>query len=104
MYVESKSEHWNPKVGVQVKELENLNRMKLSVSLQHTINFQNYGERISRRSDLLLELKRIFADLDIEYRLLTQPVQVFYGQAPGPTVVNANYPPPSAHYQEQQLI
>lgn len=86
-YVERKSEHWHPKFSVLVKELEDLNRMRLSVIMQHTINFQNFGERMSRRSDLLLELKRFFSDLGIEYRLLPQPVHLTYNFAvPTPLV------------------
>ena len=97
-YVEKKSEHWQPKFSVIVKELEELNRLKLSVTMQHTINFQNFGERMSRRSELLLEMKRFFSDLGIEYRLLTQPLQILSPYS-SPQFVNAGYPyPPPAEY------
>ncbi|MCO5596545.1 hypothetical protein L7F22_050610 [Adiantum nelumboides] len=99
-YVEGKSEHWQPKFSVVVKELEDLNRMRLTVSMQHTINFQNFGERLSRRSDLLLELKCIFTELGIEYRLLPQTVQFAYPSSaqdslqPAPLLYPSPYPVP----------
>ena len=96
-YVEKKSEHWQPKFSVIVKELEELNRLKLSVTMQHTINFQNFGERMSRRSELLLEMKKFFTDLGIEYRLLTQPLQIL-SPYPSSQYVNTAYPYPPPEY------
>ncbi|KAH7278985.1 hypothetical protein KP509_38G068100 [Ceratopteris richardii] len=78
LYLEKKIEHWAPKFTVIVKELDDLNSMDLSVTLEHTINFQDMGERLSRRSELLLEIKSIFASLGIEYRLLPQLVELDY--------------------------
>ncbi|KAH7444978.1 hypothetical protein KP509_02G100400 [Ceratopteris richardii] len=78
LYLEKKIEHWAPKFSVVVRELDNLNSMELYVTLQHTINFQNSGERLSRRSELLLEIKRIFASLGVEYHLLPQTVELVY--------------------------
>ncbi|CAL5437919.1 unnamed protein product [Camellia sinensis] len=37
--------------------------MKMALFVNHTINFQNYVERGNRRSDLVLELKKIFEEL-----------------------------------------
>ncbi|KAL2517275.1 Mechanosensitive ion channel protein 10 [Abeliophyllum distichum] len=37
-YIESKPKYWNPKHSVTVKEIENVNKMKMAVSVQHTIN------------------------------------------------------------------
>ncbi|KAH7278299.1 hypothetical protein KP509_38G034800 [Ceratopteris richardii] len=75
-YVERNPEHWRSKITVIVKELEDLNSMALGLSLQHTINFQNAGERFIRRSALLLEIKRIFSELGVEYRLLPQTIEL----------------------------
>jgi hypothetical protein len=96
-YVEKKSEHWQPKFTVIVTELEVMNKLKLSVTMQHTINFQNFGDRMSRRSELLLEMKRCFAELGIEYHLLPQPVHIL---SPYPTTSQfGGYPyPPSAEF------
>jgi hypothetical protein len=75
-YLESKPKHWSPKHSVIVKEIENLNKMKMALCVQHTMNHQNYGERNSRRSELVLELKRIFESLGIKYHFLPQEVHV----------------------------
>ncbi|XVF48926.1 hypothetical protein PTKIN_Ptkin03bG0227600 [Pterospermum kingtungense] len=77
-YLESKPQHWRPGHSVQVKDIENMNKMKMALYLTHTINFQNYGDKSSRRSELVLELKRIFEALDIKYNLLPQEVHVTY--------------------------
>ncbi|XVE97921.1 hypothetical protein REPUB_Repub03eG0060600 [Reevesia pubescens] len=77
-YLESKPQHWRPGHSVQVKDIENVNKMKMGLYVTHTINFQNYGDKSSRRSELVLELKRIFEALDIKYHLLPQEVQVIY--------------------------
>uniref|UniRef100_A0A2N9IP40 Mechanosensitive ion channel protein n=1 Tax=Fagus sylvatica TaxID=28930 RepID=A0A2N9IP40_FAGSY len=76
VYLESKPKHWSPKHSVIVKEIENLNKLKMALCVQHTMNHQNYGERNSRRSELVLELKRIFESLGIKYHFLPQEVHV----------------------------
>ncbi|XP_054780892.1 mechanosensitive ion channel protein 10-like isoform X2 [Prosopis cineraria] len=75
-YIESKPKYWNPKHSVIVKEIENMDKMKMALCVQHTINHQNFAERNGRRSELLLELKRIFESLGIKYRLLPQEVHL----------------------------
>ncbi|CAN1143586.1 Mechanosensitive ion channel protein 10 [Linum perenne] len=75
-YIESKPKYWNPKHSVLVKEIENVDKMKLLLCVQHTMNHQNYGEKSSRRSELVFELKRIFDNLGIKYHLLPQLVQI----------------------------
>ncbi|WRX33820.1 Mechanosensitive ion channel MscS - like 10 [Theobroma cacao] len=77
-YLDSKPQHWRPGHSVQVKDIEDVNKMKMGLYVTHTINFQNYGDKSSRRSELVLELKRIFEALDIKYHLLPQEVQVTY--------------------------
>ncbi|KAA8521260.1 hypothetical protein F0562_011903 [Nyssa sinensis] len=62
-YIESKPKYWNPKHSVIVKAIENVDKLKMCVSVQHTINHQNYGERNNRVTDLILELKKIFENL-----------------------------------------
>lgn len=69
-YLESKPQHWRPDHSVQIKDIEDMNEMKMALYMTHTINFQNYGEKSSRRSELLYELKNIFEELGIKYRLL----------------------------------
>jgi hypothetical protein len=82
-YLESKPQHWRPGHNVVVKEIENVNKMKMALIVTHTINFQNYGDRNSHRSELILELKKIFEELGIKYQLLPQEVHLRYvGSAP----------------------
>ncbi|KAA0039640.1 hypothetical protein IC582_010570 [Cucumis melo] len=76
IYIESKPKHWSPKHSLVVKEIENVDKMKMSLCVQHTMNLQNFPERNNRRSDLILELKRVFENLGIKYHLLPQEVVV----------------------------
>ncbi|XP_031372723.1 mechanosensitive ion channel protein 10-like [Punica granatum] len=75
-YIDGKPKHWHPGHSVMVEEIEDVNKLKLRLSVTHTINFQNYGDKSSRRSDLILELKRIFEGLNIKYHLLPQEAVV----------------------------
>lgn len=77
-YLESRPKHWRPAHSVVVKEIEDVNKLKLGLYVNHTINFQNYGDKSSRRSELVLELKKFFEELGIKYSLLPQEVQVSY--------------------------
>ncbi|KAL9667875.1 hypothetical protein QQ045_002244 [Rhodiola kirilowii] len=84
-YLESKPLHWRPSHAVQVKEIEQVNKMKMALYVNHTVNFQS-PERGDRRSDLMLQLKRIFEQLQIKYHLLPQEVRLSYiGSAPPPS-------------------
>ncbi|XP_048133995.1 mechanosensitive ion channel protein 10-like [Rhodamnia argentea] len=77
-YLESKPNYWKKEHSVVVKEIEDVSKLKMGLFVTHTINFQNSGDRSSRRSELVLELKRIFEEVGIKYRLLPQEVQVGY--------------------------
>lgn len=74
--MESKPKYWNPKHSVIVKEIDVMNKLKMCVHVQHTINHQNYGERSNRISEFILELKKIFENLGIEYHLLPQEIHL----------------------------
>ncbi|RZB60462.1 Mechanosensitive ion channel protein 10 isoform B [Glycine soja] len=76
MYIESKPKYWNPKHSMIAKGIENMDKLKLCLSVQHTINHQNYGERNIRITELLLELKRIFEIHGVKYHLLPQEIQI----------------------------
>jgi hypothetical protein len=73
-YLENRPQHWRPTHNVVVKDIENVNKMKIGLYVTHTINFQNYTDRNIRRSELVLELKKILEDLHIKYHLLPQEV------------------------------
>lgn len=76
--MESRPQHWRPNHNVIVKDIENVNKMKMALNVTHTINFQNFSDKNSRRSELVLELKKILEDLDIKYHLLPQEVHLSY--------------------------
>ncbi|CAN4123044.1 unnamed protein product [Withania somnifera] len=75
-YIENKSDHWYPAPLVVMRDVEDLNRIKWSVWISHTMNFQDMGERWTRRAVLVEEMVKIFRELDIEYRMLPVDVNV----------------------------
>ncbi|KAI4380788.1 hypothetical protein MLD38_006936 [Melastoma candidum] len=75
-YIESKPQYWRPAHSIQVKDIENVDKLKMALYINHTINFQNSGDRGSRRSELVLELKRILEELGIKYDFLPQEVHL----------------------------
>ncbi|KAK1413834.1 hypothetical protein QVD17_29570 [Tagetes erecta] len=86
-YIDSKPQLWRPKHSVRVREIEDVNKMKMCLYVTHTINFQNYDEKSDRRSNLVMELKNIFEELEIKYHLLPQEVVIRYvgSASPPPT-------------------
>lgn len=75
-YIEKNSQYWHPSHSVVVKEIENINKISMAVYFSHTMNFQNYGEKNWRRSEFVLEMKKIFEELGIKYDLLPQEVHL----------------------------
>ncbi|XP_058213549.1 mechanosensitive ion channel protein 10-like [Rhododendron vialii] len=89
-YLESKPQHWRPNHSVQVKDIEEMNKMKMALFVNHTMNFQNYPEKSSRRTELMFELKKIFEELDIKYNLLPQEVHLINTGSAAPAFTNAS--------------
>ncbi|XP_076949319.1 mechanosensitive ion channel protein 8-like [Bidens hawaiensis] len=75
-YIENKSDHWYPAPLIVVRDVEDMNRLKISIWLSHRMNFQDMGERWQRRALLVEEMIKIFRDLDIEYRMLPVDLNV----------------------------
>ncbi|GAB4828393.1 hypothetical protein Ancab_035391 [Ancistrocladus abbreviatus] len=75
-YIENKKEHWYPAPMIVMRDVEDMNRLKFSVWLSHTMNHQDMGERWARRALLVEEMVKIFRDLDIEYRMLPYDVNI----------------------------
>ncbi|CAH1425270.1 unnamed protein product [Lactuca virosa] len=88
-YIDSKPRLWRPKHSVRVREIEDVNKMKMSLYVTHTINFQNHEEKSERRSNLVLELKNIFEELGIKYHLLPQEVLIRYVGSASPPATTA---------------
>ncbi|XVF56685.1 hypothetical protein PTKIN_Ptkin06aG0140500 [Pterospermum kingtungense] len=87
LYVESKPKYWSPKHSLIFKDIENMDKMKLVLCVMHTMNHQNYGEKSTRRSELVFELKKIFESLGIKYNLLPQEVHLTQVNMPNGRVV-----------------
>ncbi|GJS28531.1 mechanosensitive ion channel protein 10 [Tanacetum coccineum] len=75
-YLEKNPQMWHPNHNFVVKEIENVNKIKMALFFNHTMNFQDYGEKNKRRSELVLELKKFFEDLKIKCNLLPQEVHL----------------------------
>ncbi|KAH7574437.1 hypothetical protein ACOSP7_008533 [Xanthoceras sorbifolium] len=68
--------HWHPNHMVVVKEIENVNKLKMALYCNHTMNFQEFGEKSKRRSELVIEIKKIFEEINVKYYLLPQQVHL----------------------------
>ncbi|VFQ61470.1 unnamed protein product [Cuscuta campestris] len=75
-YIQNKRDHWYPTPSVVMRDIEDMNRIKWSVWISHTMNFQDMGERWVRRAQLVEEMIKVFKELDIEYRMLPIDVNV----------------------------
>ncbi|GMN34878.1 hypothetical protein TIFTF001_004957 [Ficus carica] len=75
-YIESRSDHWHPDPMLIMRDMEDLNKLKFSVWLTHRMNYQDIGERGTRRALLVEEMIKVFRGLDIEYRMLPLDVIV----------------------------
>ncbi|BAF19005.1 mechanosensitive ion channel protein 10 [Oryza sativa Japonica Group] len=84
-YIDSKPTHWCPIHTVNLKDILDVNKINMSLCVQHTMNFQNIRERNLRRSELVMELKKLFEEMSITYHLLPQKVELsFVGPNPIP--------------------
>uniref|UniRef100_A0A5B7C696 Mechanosensitive ion channel protein n=1 Tax=Davidia involucrata TaxID=16924 RepID=A0A5B7C696_DAVIN len=75
-YIENKKDHWYSSPTVVLMNLEELNKLKMSVWLRHRMNHQDMGEKWSRRALVVEEMVKIFKELDIEYRLLPLDINI----------------------------
>ncbi|MBA0822818.1 hypothetical protein Goarm_019598 [Gossypium armourianum] len=88
-YIKHKSDHWCPTPMIIFKELEELNRVRIAIWLQHKMNHQDMGERWARRALLVEEMVKIFNDLDIKYR--SYPIDI--NVCSMPTAASDRLPP-----------
>ncbi|KAI6682150.1 hypothetical protein NL676_036031 [Syzygium grande] len=71
-YLEKNWRIWHLNHNVFVSEIENVNKIKIGLFVNHKMNFQDYVEKNRRRTELVIELKRIFDNLNIRYDILPQ--------------------------------
>ncbi|KAL3730921.1 hypothetical protein ACJRO7_027872 [Eucalyptus globulus] len=74
-YIDSKKEHWHSSVII-MKDIEELNSVRIVVGLSHTMNHQDMDERFMRRSLLVEEMVKMLRELDIQYRLLPLDINI----------------------------
>lgn len=68
-YIERKPKHWHRDHSVEFKEIAEVDKskvLKMALHVTHTLNFQEAKERTKRRSELVLELKKIFEELHLK--------------------------------------
>ncbi|BAT78018.1 hypothetical protein LR48_Vigan04g232200 [Vigna angularis] len=75
-YLERNPQYWHPNHGLVVKEIEDVNKIKMGIYVTHTMNFQEFGEKNKRRTELVMEIKKIFEELNIRYNLLPQAIHL----------------------------
>ncbi|KAH7852917.1 hypothetical protein Vadar_030930 [Vaccinium darrowii] len=75
-FIESKKDHWYASPTVILMNVEELNKLKMAVWMQHKINHQDMGEKWLRRAQVVEEMIKIFRELDIGYRLLPLDINI----------------------------
>jgi hypothetical protein len=61
---------------VVLRDVDDTNKLKVSIWLRHTLNWQDMGMRFVRRELVLQEMIKVLKDLEIEYRMLPLDVNV----------------------------
>ncbi|KAI3834283.1 hypothetical protein MKX03_030090 [Papaver bracteatum] len=90
-FIEGKLDYWYPAPMVVVRDVDEMNRLKVSIWCQHRMNHQDMGERYARRAGIVEEMIKVMKDLEIEYRML--PLDVNVRNIPTPTLQSARLPP-----------
>jgi len=75
-FVADKSRDYHSSLDLNVRELENINKLTLTFWLQYKGNWQDGGRRFQRRTQFYYVLKRGITELEIHYNLPPQPVYV----------------------------
>ncbi|KAJ3681926.1 hypothetical protein LUZ60_014499 [Juncus effusus] len=75
-YIRSQKEHWDPNPQIVLRDVDDMNKLKVSLWFQHRMNYQDMGLRFDRRELVMDELIKTLKELDIEYRLLPFDVNV----------------------------
>ncbi|KAG8378003.1 hypothetical protein BUALT_Bualt08G0092900 [Buddleja alternifolia] len=75
-YINNRSDHWHPGPMIVLRDVDDMYKLQFSVWLEHRINFQDMGERWTRRALLVEEMVKIWSELDIQYRVVSLDVNV----------------------------
>ncbi|CAH2051509.1 unnamed protein product [Thlaspi arvense] len=87
-YIDNKPEYWYPTAKIIVKDVEDLNIIRLAIWPCHRINHQDMAERWTRRAVLVEEVIKILLELDIQHRFYPLDINV----RTMPTVVSSRVP------------
>lgn len=86
-WVKSNDREWGGGLEINLNELKtDQNSIELVVAMEHKGNWQNWGERWSRRTQLMRQLKIELENLGITYCLPRQPVTYTLKPGAGPHV------------------
>ncbi|KAG2279659.1 hypothetical protein Bca52824_050879 [Brassica carinata] len=69
-YLEQNPQHWSPIHTVVVKQIEDMNKLKMALYSNHTITFQEYRERNIRRTEQSLAIKKMLDNFTLFLLLL----------------------------------
>ncbi|KAF3321434.1 mechanosensitive ion channel protein 6-like protein [Carex littledalei] len=75
-FMENKTEHWYPGPMVVLRDVEDSNKLTVSIWMRQRINYQDMGMRFERRELVLQEMIRVLKELEIEYRRIPVDVNV----------------------------
>ncbi|KAJ8774065.1 hypothetical protein K2173_009496 [Erythroxylum novogranatense] len=65
-YLETNCSHWYPSHSIVLREMEDESKLKLIIYCTHTMNFHDFAEKIRRRTELVVEMKKIFEELNVQ--------------------------------------
>nr|XP_024379968.1 mechanosensitive ion channel protein 5-like isoform X2 [Physcomitrium patens] len=84
-YITGNPQHWKETFVLNCLDCApDTGKLKLVVGLSHTMNYHNIGEKVARKSQLILEMKKGFEEIGIEYHL--PPQDVHLKSIPGTTI------------------
>ncbi|XP_076931250.1 mechanosensitive ion channel protein 6-like isoform X2 [Bidens hawaiensis] len=75
-YVNSKSDYWFDDPTIVVKGVDDMNTLKMVVWPKHVVNHHYMSQRWERRSELILEIIKVFKDLEIDFKLPALSVNI----------------------------
>lgn len=75
-YLVQNPQNWYPNPLLLVNAIENVNKLNMNLIVTHTINFQDFAEKNVRRTELVIAVKRLLEELEIDYTLLPQDVHL----------------------------
>ncbi|RWW84142.1 hypothetical protein BHE74_00007259 [Ensete ventricosum] len=76
LFIEGNTDHWYPDPTVVIKDVDEMNRLMVSIWFRHRINFQEITERWKRRELVVQEMVKVSKELEIEYRMLPLDVNL----------------------------